>query len=251
MKAPTGRRVVVTGGASGIGHAAAQRFASEGARVAIIDRDEEALAAAAPMFSGESHALLADVTDESQVERAFASLVDQWGGVDVLVANAAVQLYGRDSPVHELEKAVWDATIAVNLTGTFLTCKHGIRAILASGGGSVVVLASATSLYGLAPGFDAYSASKGGVLALARVMALDYASLGIRVNAVIPGPIATPLVRTLTDDTGAVEKLLQRVPLRRMGTPGDIAGMITFLASDDAAYATGGIFTIDGGMTAG
>lgn len=245
------RRAVISGGASGIGLAAARRFSAEGARVAILDRNEAALATAARSLPGESLVLKADVTDERQVERAFAETVDRWGGLDVLVANAAVQLYGQDTIAHKLERSVWDATVAVNLTGMFLTCKHGLRALLGSGGGSVIVTASATSLYGLAPGFDAYSASKGGVLALARVMAIDYAPFGIRVNAVIPGAIATPLVKTLTDDNEAVGALLQRIPLRRMGNADDVAGIMSFLASDDSLYATGGIFTVDGGMTAG
>jgi NAD(P)-dependent dehydrogenase (short-subunit alcohol dehydrogenase family) len=247
-----GRCALITGGASGIGRATALRYLRDGASVAVVDRDPAALDAIRDeaRADGRLLALRADVTEEAEVERAVADAAEGLGGLDVLVANAAVQLFGRDAPVHELDREVWDTTIAVNLTGVFLTCKHGIRALLSRGGGSVIVTASPTALYGMAAGFDAYSASKGGALALARVMANDYAPHGIRVNAVVPGVTATPLIRDLTDDPVSLGSFVERIPLGRVGTADDVAGVMAFLASDDSAYATGAVFSVDGGITA-
>jgi 3-oxoacyl-[acyl-carrier protein] reductase len=248
-----GKRAIITGAGAGMGRATAIRFAQEGARVGLIDVDEAALqetVEAITASGGEAMALVADVTDEEQVAAAVGKAVSQWGGLDVVVANAAIQLFGQDARVHELDTAVWQKTIGVNLTGVFHTCKHGIRALLATGGGSVICTASPTSLYGLAPGFDAYSASKAGVLGLVKVMANDYAQDGIRVNAVIPGFTDTPLVRTVMENDAWRESLLRTIPLGRPGKPEEVASMMLFLASDEAAFATGAAFVVDGGTTA-
>ncbi len=244
-----GKRALITGGASGIGLATAIRFKAEGARVALLDRDEDALDRAKQALS-DAVLLPVDVTDETQVEEAFDSVMEQWGGLDVLVPNAAVQLIGRDAAVHELDREVWDLTIGVNLTGMYLTCKYGVRCLLASGGGSVICTASPTSQFGIGAGFDAYSASKGGVLALARVMANDYAADDIRVNAVVPGVTATPLIEGLIEDPEAINSLVDVIPMGRVGTAEDVTGVMVYLASDDSSYATGGVFTVDGGLTA-
>jgi 3-oxoacyl-[acyl-carrier protein] reductase len=243
-----GKRALVTGGGSGIGRATALRFAQEGAHVAVLDRDEAAARLVAHEAGGLG--LPADVTDEEQVAAAVDAVVSAWGGLDVLVANAAVQLFGEDARAHELELDVWRRTLEVNLTGVFLTCKHGIRALLGSGGGSVIVTGSPTGLFGLSPGFDAYSASKAGAMGLARVLATDYAPDGIRVNVAVPGFTETPLVRSIFDRPEEVARRVERIPLRRAGRPEDLTGLMVFLASDDSAYATGGIFTVDGGITA-
>jgi len=161
-----------------------------------------------------------------------------------------VQLFGEDTRAHELALDVWERTLAVNLTGVFLTCKHGIRALLASGGGSVVCTGSPTGLFGLSRGFDAYSASKAGAMGLARVLASDYAEDGIRVNVAVPGFTETPLVKSILDDPGATAALVGGIPLGRPGTPADAAAMIIHLLGDDLSYATGAFFVIDGGMTA-
>jgi NAD(P)-dependent dehydrogenase (short-subunit alcohol dehydrogenase family) len=244
-----GKRALVTGGGSGIGRATAVRFAGEGARVAVLDRDEAAARTTVEALE-DGLALPADVTDEAQVAAAVDTVVAAWGGLDVVVANAAVQLFGEDARAHELALDVWERTLAVNLTGAFLTCKHGIRAMLASGGGSVIVTGSPTGLFGLSPGFDAYSASKAGAMGLARVLATDYAPDGIRVNVAVPGFTETPLVRTIFEQPEEVARRAERIPLRRPGQPEDLTGLMVFLASDDSAYATGGIFTVDGGITA-
>ncbi|MGN6810838.1 MAG: SDR family NAD(P)-dependent oxidoreductase [Thermomicrobiales bacterium] len=248
-----GKRVIITGAGSGMGRAAALRFAQEGARVGLLDTNETHLAhvaAAVAATGGDVLSLAADVTDEAQVEAAVAEAVARWGGLDTIVANAAIQLFGQDDRADRLTAGVWRKTIDVNLTGIFLACKHGIKAILASGGGSVICTASPTSLYGLAPGFDAYSASKAGVLGLVKVMANDYAHLGVRVNAVIPGFTDTPLVRAVMEDNEEFRRLVGTIPLGRPGKPAEVAAVMAFLASDDASYVTGAAWAVDGGMTA-
>jgi NAD(P)-dependent dehydrogenase (short-subunit alcohol dehydrogenase family) len=190
------------------------------------------------------------VTDEVQVAAAVARAVGAWGGLDTVVANAAVQLFGQDDRADRLDAAVWRKTIDINLTGIFLACKHGIGAILASGGGSVVITGSPTGLYGLAPGFDAYSASKAGTLGLMRVMANDYAREGVRVNAVIPGFTDTPLVRAIIEDNEEVRRIVSTIPMGRPGRAEEVAAVMVFLASDEASYVTGASFAVDGGMTA-
>ena len=246
-----GKRAVVTGGGSGIGRATAFRFADEGARVGVIDLDEGGVhetVAEIVAGGGVARGTVADVTMEGEIRAAIGDTAAEWDGLDVVVPNAAVQLFGEDDRADRLELEVWGRTLGVNLTGVFLTCKHGIRALLESGGGSVVCTGSPTGLFGLAPGFDAYSASKAGVHGLVRVLAIDYAADGIRVNAVVPGFTETPLVRQVTGSER--EALLHRIPLGRPGSPQEVASMILFLASDDSSYATGGIFCVDGGLTA-
>jgi NAD(P)-dependent dehydrogenase (short-subunit alcohol dehydrogenase family) len=248
-----GKRTIITGAGMGMGRAAAIRFAREGAKVGLIDINEAAVNETSEVIAaeeGEALALVADVAIEDQVAAAVGKAVARWGGLDVVVANAAIQLMGQDARVHELDAAVWQQTIAVNLTGVFHTCKHGIRALLASGGGSVICTASPTSLLGLAPGFDAYTASKAGVLGLVKVMANDYARDGIRVNAVIPGFTDTPMVRPVMENDEWRESLIRTIPMGRPGRPEEVAAMMVFLASEEASYATGGAFFVDGGITA-
>jgi NAD(P)-dependent dehydrogenase (short-subunit alcohol dehydrogenase family) len=247
-----GKRALVTGAASGIGLATARRFAAEGAGVALLDVDEAGLARAADGLRDLGAAVVArpcDVTDEASV----ASAVDAFhadGPIDVVVANAAVQLFGRDAAAAELDLDVWRATVDVNLTGAFLTCKHGIRAMLDDGRpGSVVCTASPTGLRGSAPGFDAYSSSKAGVVGLVQVLAADYGRHGIRVNAVVPGFTETPLVDDVMGDEQARAAVLARIPLGRAGTADEVAAAMLFLASDEASYATASVLVVDGGAT--
>jgi NAD(P)-dependent dehydrogenase (short-subunit alcohol dehydrogenase family) len=246
-----GKRAVITGAAMGMGRAAAVRFAQEGARVGLVDLNEDdarETAAAVRSVGGEALVLPADVTKEDEVAAAVERAAAEWGGLDVVVANAGVELAGEDDRADRLELSVWQRTIDVNLTGIFLTCKHGIRALLASGGGAVVCTASPTGLYGCAPGYDAYSASKGGVYGLIRVMAADYAADGIRVNGVIPGYTKTPMTNWVTP--AQEEKLVSTIPLGRPGRPEEVAAVMAFLASDETPYVTGAVWAADGGMTA-
>jgi NAD(P)-dependent dehydrogenase (short-subunit alcohol dehydrogenase family) len=247
----SGKSALVTGAASGIGRAVAMRFAREGALVAFVDRDGDGAGTAVAQLDGktDAYAIEADVADEHAMARAFASLQDRAGHVDVAVANAGVQFFGQDAPAGDLDLGVWQRTLDVNLTGTFLTVKHAVRSMLGRGG-SIIVTGSPTGIVGGGRGFTAYSASKAGVHGLTRVVAADYAAAGIRVNAVIPGYIETPLVQAIVDDQHARSTLLSTVPLDRAGTPQDVEGIMVFLASDESAYATGALFIVDGGATA-
>jgi NAD(P)-dependent dehydrogenase (short-subunit alcohol dehydrogenase family) len=248
-----GKRAIVTGAGMGIGRAVAMRFAQEGARVGLIDIDREALdeaVAAIEANGGEALPLQADVREEQQVAAAVRTAVERFGGLDVVVANAGVELIGQDGRVHELDTAIWNTTIGINLTGAFLTCKYGIRALLEAGGGSVICTASPTGFVGQGGGISAYSASKGGVHGLVRVMAHDYAGDNIRVNGVVPGFTDTPMTEWVQKDPAFHQQLVSGIPLGRAGKPEEVAAMMLFLASDESAYATGGFFFVDGGMTA-
>jgi NAD(P)-dependent dehydrogenase (short-subunit alcohol dehydrogenase family) len=245
-----GRRALVTGAASGIGCATARRMASEGARVALLDVGD-GLEAVAAELGVAAIALRADVTSEAAVEAAVARVGKEWGGIDIVVANAAIELLeDGDGRVDELELAAWQRTIDVNLTGIFLTCKHGIRQLLAAGGGCVICTASPASFFAAAPREHAYTASKGGIASLVRVMAADYGRDGIRVNAVVPGFTNTPLNAPVFRDSSSVAEIVDTIPLGRPGEPEEVADMMLFLASDDAAYVSGAFFSVDGGLSA-
>jgi NAD(P)-dependent dehydrogenase (short-subunit alcohol dehydrogenase family) len=246
-----GRRALVTGAASGIGRATAARLVAEGARVALLDVDEDGLEAAATELGDASLALRADVAAEDEVATAVERAAAGWGGLDVVVANAAVQLTGRgDDRADRLDAAAWRRTLDVNLTGAFHTVKHGVRALLGSGGGAVVCTASAAGAYGIARGLHAYSASKAGLAGLVRVAAADYADAGVRVNGVLPGVTETPMNHWWMDDEAARAQIAAAIPLGRPARAEEIAAVIAFLVSDDASYVTGALWTVDGGLTA-
>jgi NAD(P)-dependent dehydrogenase (short-subunit alcohol dehydrogenase family) len=241
---------VITGAASGIARGAARAFVAEGATVGLVDRNADGLATVAAELGNAAFTLPTDVSDEESVERAFAEVRRRHGRLDVLYTCAAVQLIGEDAPVHELDLGVWDRTHAVNLRGVFLTCKHGVRLMLESGdGGSIINAGSPTGLTMCGAGWHAYSASKGGVMALTRVMAADYAPHNIRVNGVVPGTIATGLTQPLIDDPETNARLISLHPIGRTGTPEDMAGIAVFLASDESKFATGAHFFVDGGIS--
>ncbi len=244
-----GKTALITGAATGIGRAVAERFAQEGARVVIADRDGEAATATAAAIGAGARAAVMDISDESSVEAAFSALAADGWRPDVVVANAGVQLFGHDAPAADLDLDVWRRTIDVNLTGTFLTVKHAVRAMLAGSGGSIILTGSPTGLNGEGRDFTAYSASKAGIHGLARTVAAAYADRGIRVNTVVPAYTETSLVTAISSDPESRAAIIGRIPLGRAGTPDDIAGAMVFLASDDGAFATGATFAVDGGMT--
>jgi NAD(P)-dependent dehydrogenase (short-subunit alcohol dehydrogenase family) len=244
-----GKRALVTGAGSGIGRAIAARFALEGARVALVDLRDDTLQQACAEIAGETLALVADVSSEDEIAASFADVTAAWGGLDVLVANAGIS-HAEDARVGQLDASAWRETMAVNLDGMFYTCKHGVRALLASGGGSIVCTGSPTGMFGLSPGFNAYSASKAGVMGLARVMANAYAGQGVRVNSVMPGFTETGITAGAFADPRSVERITAGIPLGRPARPEEIAAAALFLASDEASYVTGAILAVDGGQTA-
>jgi NAD(P)-dependent dehydrogenase (short-subunit alcohol dehydrogenase family) len=242
-----GRRALVTGGASGIGRATARRLAGEGARVALLDRDAAVARVAAEMGVA---AARADVADERSLEAGVERAAELLGGPpDVLVSSAGVY---RVEPLLDTAPEGWDAVLAVNLRGTFLAGRAVVRRLAAAGlPGAIVNLASTAALVADASEPTAgYNASKAGVVALTRQMAAEWAPLGVRVNAVCPGVIDTPMLRLMDDPAAGRAYLHDHVPLARLGTADEVAAVVAFLASDDASYVTGAALPIDGGATA-
>lgn len=242
-----GKTALVTGAASGIGQAVAARFAREGATVVFSDRDLAGAERAASEYPTAS-AVELDISSEKSTEAAFATVTERGLHLDVVVANAGVQLFGHDAKIADLDLETWRRTIDINLTGTFLTTKHAVRAMRGRGG-SIILTGSPTGLNGEGAEFTAYSSSKAGIHGLARTVAAAYAADGIRVNTVVPGYTETPLVTAISDDADSRAAIVSRIPLGRPGTPSDVEGIMVYLASDDASFATGSLFRVDGGMT--
>jgi NAD(P)-dependent dehydrogenase (short-subunit alcohol dehydrogenase family) len=242
-----GKVAIVTGGGSGIGRAIALAYAREGAGVAVVDRDRAAAEATAAGAGPGARAVVANVSDGEEVRAMVTAAISALGRLDVLVNSAAVQLHGEDGRCHELADEVWERTLRVNLGGPFLCMKHAIPAMIRGGGGAIINIASPTGIHGRAARYTAYSASKGGVISLTRVAAVGYARDGIRVNAIVPGPTETPLIAGPLQDPSTRARIEAATPFGRLGTPEDVTGMAIYLASDESAFATGGLFVIDGG----
>ena len=245
-----GKVAIVTGAGSGIGRAITLGFVKEGAKVAAVDRNAPAAEETAKLAGSDAVlALAADHTVAAQVESAVAKTVERFGRLDVLVNNAAIQLVGRDARVADLDEAAWDETMAVNLKGPFLCCKHAVPAMIEGGGGSIVNLGSPTAFRGIGSGYTAYACSKGGIHTLTRLVAWDYAKDGVRCNAIVPGPTQTGLTANIFSNDQYREATLAVTPIARLGQPEDLVGVAIFLASDESRYATGALFFVDGGMT--
>ena len=256
-----GKIALITGGAGGIGQAAARQFTAEGARVALVDLNEAALQGAVQSI-GEDMAsyVVADVTQPEQVQNYVKAAVERWGGIDIFLANAGIE--GALSSITDYPIETFDQVMAVNVRGVWLGLKYVIPAMRDRGGGSIVITSSTAGIGGSAS-MSAYATSKHAVIGLMRSAALECAPLGIRVNTVNPAPIETRMMRSLEemrvaaadDSTVTVEQTKQviaaRTPLQRYGNPEEVAKLMLFLASDESSFCTGGVYMVDGGRSAG
>jgi NAD(P)-dependent dehydrogenase (short-subunit alcohol dehydrogenase family) len=237
--------VVVTGGASGIGAACCRLFAREGARVAVLDRDEQGARLLRDEIGGSAAAFRIDVAVEDDVREGMSAIAAEFGRIDVLVNNAGIAVR---CPAGELSDADWQRVMDVNLRGAFLCSKHALPHL--HPGGSIIHMSSVVGITGTR-NRAVYSASKGGLVALTRNMAMDYAGKGIRVNCICPGFVRTPFTAKLFSDEDRRNKLQALHPLGRLGEPDDVANAVLFLASDEASWITGIALPVDGGFSAG
>ncbi|MBF6059255.1 3-oxoacyl-ACP reductase [Nocardia terpenica] len=241
------RVAVVTGGGSGIGLATVRRFASEGAKVVVADIDTTSGEAAATEVGGLY--VKADVTDETQVEALYQAAVDTYGGLDIAFNNAGISPPEDDSILTTGIDA-WRRVQEVNLTSVYLCSKYAINHMLARGKGSIINTASFVAVMGAATSQISYTASKGGVLSMSRELGVQFARQGIRVNALCPGPVNTPLLQELfAKDPERAARRLVHIPLGRFAEPEEIAAAVAFLASDDSSFITASQFLVDGGIS--
>jgi NAD(P)-dependent dehydrogenase (short-subunit alcohol dehydrogenase family) len=247
-----GKVALITGAGSGMGRAAAELFADEGARVVVSDIDEgagESTVAAVRASGGVATFVRANVAEWDDCRAMVAAAVDTYGGLHVLYNNAGI-FPGDDGGALDTPQETWRRVMAINLEGVWLCCRAGIPAMLASGGGSIVNVASFVALMGAATAQIAYTASKGGVLSMTRELAVEYARQGIRANALCPGPIETPLLQELLSDPARRARRMVHIPMGRLGRAEELAKAALFLASDDASFMTGAALVVDGGITA-
>ena len=247
-----GKSALITGGGSGIGRETALLMASSGAHVVVCERDEEGGRATVTQIQeagGRAALVVADVSDDAQMRSAVETTVKETGGLHVLFNNAGIFPDGDGSPV-DTPLDIWEWVIDVNLKGVFLGCKYGIPAMLESGGGSIINTASFVAVLGAATSQIAYTASKGGVLAMTREIAVEYARQGIRANALCPGPVRTPLLEEFLADPEVRARRLVHIPMGRLAEAEELAQAVLYLASDASSYVTGTTFMVDGGITA-
>jgi NAD(P)-dependent dehydrogenase (short-subunit alcohol dehydrogenase family) len=244
-----GKVVVITGAAGGIGREAALLFSAEGARVCVADVAREAGEETAAECR-EAFFQPVDVTDGDSVQALYAATAERYGGIDVLYNNAGI-MPADDASILDTEEEAWQRVQDVNTKGVYLCCRHGIPHLLERGGGSVINVASFVALMGAASSQISYTASKGAVLSMSRELAVEFGGRGVRVNALCPGPVETPLLMRLFEETpGALERRLVHLPLGRLAQAKEIAYGALFLASDESSYVNGATFLVDGGLTA-
>ena len=250
MSRLAGKVALITGGNAGIGEAIAKTFVREGAAVVITGRRKNELDRVVKEIgssNGHCIAVTGSVTDDAHARAAVDQAIQRFGALDILVNNAGIGEFGHR--IHELDDETWARVLDVNVTGVFRMTRAAVLEMLKRGRGSIVNISSIASLVGL-PALPAYAASKGALDALTRAIAIDYAKDGIRCNVVNPGLIATPMAAPLMANPDLLEPILSHYPIRRPGKPEEVANMVLYLASDEAAWVTGGTFAIDGGMTA-
>jgi|SRR6185369_17225850 len=246
-----GKTVLITGSGSGQGREAAILFAKEGAQVVVTDISQDAINGTLKQIAdggGQAVGKTMDVSDSTQVQQAIKLAVDRFGKLDILYNNAGVWLRTEDGPIAKLEDRIWDLTINTNLRGMYHCCKYAIPQMIRSGGGSIVNTASVAGLMGTYS--SAYSASKGGMIALSRTIATTYAKQNIRSNVICPGYVDTPMSKGIADNPKVLQAYIEATPLQRGGKPIDTAYMALYLASDEASFVTGGVFVVDGGVYA-
>ncbi len=244
-----GKVCVITGAGGGMGEEAAHVFTDEGAKVVVADIDKEAAARVAETI-GQSFAVQVDVSDEDSVQAMYRTAVEEHGGIDVLYNNAGISP-ADDASILDTSSEAWDRVQAVNTRGVFLCCKYGIPYLLERGGGSVINVASFVAIVGAATSQISYTASKGAVLSMSKELGVQFARQGVRVNALCPGPVETPLLLRIWSETpGAAERRLVHVPMGRMAKPREIVNAALFLASDESSYVNASTFVVDGGLTA-
>ena len=245
-----GKVCVITGAGGGMGREAAILFTAEGARVCAADVMLDAAEETASMCSGEAFAARVDVADEAQVEGMMTQTAELFGGIDVLYNNAGISP-ADDASILDTSVEAWQRVQDVNAKGVFLCCKHGIPPLLERGGGSIINVASFVALLGAATSQISYTASKGAVLSMTRELAVQFARQGIRVNALCPGPVETPLLLSIFgSDPAALERRRVHWPTGRLASPREIVNAALFLASDESSYVNGATFVVDGGLTA-
>jgi NAD(P)-dependent dehydrogenase (short-subunit alcohol dehydrogenase family) len=250
MKRLDGKVALITGGGTGIGAACARVFAQEGAAIVITGRRKDSLEKVVKEIErakGRALAVAGSVTDDAHARSAVAQAVRAYGKLDVLINNAGVIAFGK--ALHETDETTWNEMLATNLTGAYRMIKAVVPEMIKTGRGSIVNVSSIASLVGI-PMIAAYCASKGGMDALTRGVAMDYAAQKIRCNSVCPGLVDTPMASGLINNPDALAQILTAYPLGRPGTPEEVATLILYLASDESSWVTGSVFPIDGGMTA-
>jgi NAD(P)-dependent dehydrogenase (short-subunit alcohol dehydrogenase family) len=243
-----GKVALVTGAGSGMGRLAAQRFVEEGACVIAFDLDSEHLEETVSGIKESALPVAGDVSSDADLARAVSAGVERFGRLNVLYNNAGI-MDPADESVVDTPDSIWDRTLAVNVKGVAHCCRHGIPELIKAGGGSIINIASFVALVGSTVPQDAYTASKGAVVALTKSLAVQFGPRGIRANAVCPGPIETPLMRELLKDEQKKRVRLNRIPLGRFGTPADVVNVGVHLASDESAWTNGAVIVVDGGIT--